>query len=56
MPPTPVLQPSDVDKTDANKTDVDKTDVDKTDVDKTDVDKTVTWGKKLGIIDDRMMG
>ena len=46
MPPTPVLQPSDVDKTDANKTDVDKT----------DVDKTVTWGKKLGSLDDRMMG
>ncbi len=46
MPPTPVLQPSDVDKTDANKADVDKT----------DVDKTVTWGKKLGSLDDRMMG
>ena len=41
-----MLQPSDVDKTDANKTDVDKT----------DVDKTVTWGKKLGSLDDRMMG
>jgi hypothetical protein len=46
VPPAPVLQPSDVDKTDATTTDVDKT----------DVDKTVTWGKKLGSLDDRVMG